>query len=173
MVFWDRNLIAALVFWFTFPIDLKKWVCIVGQFNHSLGGWKGNFTPCWFSLNNSETVKAATLALCNFQWHFIRDVRAKFGILYSPQSPDIGQNSERGISDFQISGQSLIKRNCHNSRTSDDIDMRLGPVTKLDKKNKKRQKKLKMMSCHKIVTSLPFVQFTANLEQSRSWIVDA
>ena len=97
MVFWDRNLIAALVFWLTFPIDLKKWVCIVGQFNLSLGGWKGNFTPCWFSLNNSETVKAATLALCNFQWHFIRDVRAKFGILYSPQSPDIGQNSERGI----------------------------------------------------------------------------
>ena len=25
---------------------------------------------------------------------------------------------------------------CHNSRTSDDIDMGLGPVTKLDKRNK-------------------------------------
>ena len=30
----------------------------------------------------------------------------------------------------------LIKENCHNSRTSDDIDMKLGPVTNLDKKNK-------------------------------------
>ena len=39
------------------------------------------------------------------------------------------------ISDFQISGQSFIKRNCHNSRTSDYIDMKLGPVTKLVKKN--------------------------------------
>ena len=35
-----------------------------------------------------------------------------------------------------ISGQFLIKVNCHNSRASDDIDMKLGPVTKLDKRNK-------------------------------------
>ena len=39
-----------------------------------------------------------------------------------PQSPDNGQNSDKGISDFRISGQSLIKGNCHNSRISDDID---------------------------------------------------
>ena len=31
-----------------------------------------------------------------------------------------------------------MKRNCHNSRTSDDIDMKLGPVTKPDKRNKKQ-----------------------------------
>ena len=55
--------------------------------------------------------------------------------------PDIGENSHEGISDFQISGQSLIKTNCHNSRTSDDIEMNLGPVTKLDKRNKATQKK--------------------------------
>ena len=57
------------------------------------------------------------------------------------QYPDIGQNSDGCISDFQISGQSLIKENCHNSRTSDDIDMKLGPVTKLDKRNKITSKK--------------------------------
>ena len=39
--------------------------------------------------------------------------------------------------DFRISGQSLIKENCHNSRTSDDIDMKLGPVTKPEKRNNK------------------------------------
>ena len=54
----------------------------------------------------------------------------------SLQSPDVGQNSNRGISDFLISGQSLIKENCHNSRTNDDIDMKLGPVTQSDKRNK-------------------------------------
>ena len=43
-------------------------------------------------------------------------------------------NLRRGY--FQISGQSLIKRNCLNSWTSDKIDMKLGPVTKLDKRNK-------------------------------------
>ena len=54
-----------------------------------------------------------------------------------PQSPDIGQNLDGDVfGDFRISGQSLIKENCHNFRTSDDIDMNLGPVTKLDKENK-------------------------------------
>ena len=65
----------------------------------------------------------------------LEDIRAKFGIPISPQSPDIGQNSDGCISDFQISGQSLIKENCHNSRTSDDIDKKLGPVTKVDQEN--------------------------------------
>ena len=44
--------------------------------------------------------------------------------------------SDGGISDFLISGQFLIKENYHNSRTSDDKYMKLGPVTKLDKKTK-------------------------------------
>ena len=33
-----------------------------------------------------------------------------------------------------------IKVNCHNSRTSHDIDMKLGPVTKQDNRNKKTSK---------------------------------
>ena len=86
-------------------------------------------------------VKAVTLVFCSIQQNFIREIRAKFGIPNLPQSPDIGQNLDGGISDFQISGQSLIKENCHNSRTSDDIDMKLGPVTKLDKRNKITSKK--------------------------------
>ena len=59
-----------------------------------------------------------------------------------PQSPDIGQNSNRGIFEFLTSGQSLIKVNCYNSRTSDNIDMKLGPVTKLKKRSKVTSKKL-------------------------------
>ena len=35
-----------------------------------------------------------------------------------------------------ISDQFLLKENCHNSRTSDDLDMKLGPVTKLEKTSK-------------------------------------
>ena len=54
----------------------------------------------------------------------------------------MGQNSDGGISDFRISGQSLTKINCHNSRTSDDIDMKLEPVTKLNKGNKTKSKKI-------------------------------
>ena len=81
-------------------------------------------------------VKAVTLEFCSIHLNSIRDIHAKFGIYNSPQSPDIGQNSDGGISDFRISGESLIKENCHNSRTSDDIDMKLGPVTKHDNRNK-------------------------------------
>ena len=42
-----------------------------------------------------------------------------------------------------IFGQFLIKENCHNCRTSDDIDTKLVPVTKLYKKNKPTSKKKK------------------------------
>ena len=93
----------------------------------------------FFSHNNSETVKAVTLAFCRIQYHFIRDICVEFGIPNLLQWPDIGQNADGGNSDFQISGQSLIKE---NSRTSDDIDIKLGPGTKLDKRNKPTSKKL-------------------------------
>ena len=55
-------------------------------------------------INNSQRVKALPLALTIIQQHFIRDVYTKFGIPYLPQSPDIGENSGMGISDFRISG---------------------------------------------------------------------
>ena len=90
--------------------------------------------------------------------------------LVSLTYPDIGENLVEGISDFRIPSESLIKENCHNSRASDDIDMKLGPIAKLDERKKNTSKKL--TSCQKIVTSLSFFQFMVNLEQSRSWIPD-
>ena len=106
-----------------------------------------------------------TLAFCSIQEHFIRNICAKVGI---PNLPI----SDGGISDFQISGQSLVKENCRNSRTSDGTDMKLGRVTKIHKSKKTTSKNLTVASCRKIETSLPFVQFMANLEQSGSWIPD-
>ena len=82
-----------------------------------------------------------------------------------PQSPDIGQNSDVGISDFQISGQSFINENCHKSRTSDDFDMKLGPVTKLDKRNTATPKKfdddVMSANCDVIVFFPIYGQFAA------------
>ena len=117
-------------------------------------------------------VKAVTLAFCSIQQHSIGNIRARFGIRNLSQSPDIWKNSDGGISNFQISGQSIIKENCHNSRPSDDIHKKLGLVNKLDKRNKTTPKNLTTPSCQKIVTSLPSSQLTANLEQSGSRIWD-
>ena len=129
--------------------------------------WRGagNFTPYQFSLNNSETVEAVTLAFCSIQQHFIIEIRTKFGIPNLPQSPDIGQNSDRGCSDFRISGQSLINENYRNSRTSHDIDIKLGPVTKLVKRNTTTPKKfdydVMLANCDVIVFFLVYGQFAA------------
>ena len=84
------------------------------------------------------------------------------------KSPDIGQNSDGGISDFQISGQPFIEENCHNSRTSNDIDVKLGPVTKLEKKNTAISKKSDDSVLSEFMTSLSLFGFIANLKQFRS-----
>ena len=72
-------------------------------------------------------------------------------------------------SNLEVRSLSILV-NCHNSRTKNDIDIKLGQVTKLDKRNKTAAKKLMITSCWQIVTS--FSQFMANLEQSGSQIPD-
>ena len=73
--------------------------------------------------------------------------------------PILGNTETRvfPISGFQVNP--LISVNCQNSRTS-------------DKKNKTTSKKMTMTSCRKIVMSLSFFRFMANLEQSGSRIPD-
>ena len=96
-----------------------------------------SLSPYWFELNNLETVEAITQEFCSIQQHFIGNICTKFGIFKSLQCPDAGQNSDGCIFNFWISGQSLIKENWHSSRIKDDIYIKFGPVTKLDKRNKK------------------------------------
>ena len=54
-----------------------------------------------------------------------------------------------------------MNKNYHNSRTSDDIDIKLGPVTNIEERKKITSKNMTMMSCQQIVTSLSFVRFMA------------
>ena len=100
-----------------------------------------NLSRGGYVLNHSEMIKAVTIAFCSIQWHFLRYIRAKLSIPTSPYSPDVGEKTEERISDFRISGQSLVKENYHNSRASDIdnqyIDTKLGSVTKLGKTDKK------------------------------------
>ena len=50
--------------------------------------------------------------------------------------------------------------------------MKFGPITELDKRNEATSKNLMLTSCRKIVTSLSFFGFLANLEQSGGRIPD-
>ena len=84
-------------------------------------------------------VQTVSLEFCSIQYHCIR---VKFCTHDLYQFPDIRLNSDGSISNFRISGQSLIKENCHNSRTSYYIDMKLAAVARLDKKNKTKSKKV-------------------------------
>ena len=79
----------------------------------------------------------------------------------------------RPVYNFQTSGQSFINKNCHNCRTSHDLDLKLGLVTKPDKRNTVMSKKLMMTLCRKMVTSLCFFQFMAILQSSGSRIPES
>ena len=84
--------------------------------------------------------KTITLQFCSIQYKFITDIYAKFGIPNLPHSPHIGQNTNGDITHFRIFGQFFLKENCHNSRASDDVDMKRKAVTKPDKRSKARSK---------------------------------
>ena len=97
---------------------------------------------------------------------FIWDILAKFGVPNLSQSPDIGQNSDGSISDFWVSVESFINKNCNNSRTSQYIDMKLGSVIKLTKGDTSASKKF-----HDYVMSVNCdVRFMVNLQLSASRI---
>ena len=57
-------------------------------------------------------------------------------------------------------------------KTTGDIDTKLGLVTKIGKISKKMSKNVKMTSYLKIITSLSFSHFFANLDLSGSRILD-
>ena len=73
-------------------------------------------------------------------------------------NPNLGGGSgrEQWVTLVFCSLQQNFIRDTRNSRISDDIDIKVGPVTKLDKRNKTTSKILTMTSCRKIVMVLSF-----------------
>ena len=79
-------------------------------------GRGGNFTPhpsCWFSLNNSEMVKAVTL-------HFAAFIYISLETFVPNPSLQILGKTQSVV--FPVSGKSLIKENCYYDN---DNDMKL------------------------------------------------
>ena len=105
------------------------------------------FSPCYAhrKIGNPKKLLDTTLLTC-------------------PRLRILGK-TQTGISNFQISGQSFINKNCHNSRTSHDIDMKHQPVIKLDKRNTTTSKKIDndiiLRNCDLIVFFPIYGQFAA------------
>ena len=125
---------------------------------------------CWFSLNNSKMVKAVTLVFCSIQELFIRDIGSKSFTPNSPHSDNIAQNPDSSNSDFCISDHFCINQNCHNIRTSHGIDMKLGSVTKPNKRSTTTSKKLNDDVMPKNCDIIFFIRFMVNLHPFRIWI---
>ena len=119
-----------------------------------------------FSFNNLERKKTVTLAFSTKVSNFwLETLVLNFAFAKLPQSPYTRPNSDEVTSNFRLSG--------HNSKTSKEIDVKLGPVTKLDKRNMETSKNLSMTSCQQIVTSFLSFKFIANLGKFGSQIPDA
>ena len=123
------------------------------------------FQKVGFLFRTQKLHNSVTLAFCGIQLNFIRNICPNFGIPNLSQSQDIGQDSDGGISDFWIFGQPFMNKNCHNSRTSHDTDMKLGLVTKPDKINRETSKKFDVdvmeANCDVIVFFPIYGQFPA------------
>ena len=66
----------------------------------------------------------------------------------------------------------LITENCQNSRISDDIVMKLEPVTKIDERNKVTSQKIDDYVISENFDFIAIFGFLVNLQQSGSWIPD-
>ena len=111
-------------------------LCIV--FNPNLGGvgWGNFMLLCWFSLNNSGTMKAVTLAFCSIQLRFIKIFVPNLVSLTCPGLQILDKTQMVVFLMSVVFLKSLIKENCHSCRTSNDIDVKLRPATQLDKRKK-------------------------------------
>ena len=87
--------------------------------------------PRWFSLKNSKMVKAVPWYFAAFSNISLETFVPNLVSITRP-SPQVSGKTQTGVF--------LIKENRCNSRTSDDIDMELRPLTKLDTRNKIRSK---------------------------------
>ena len=127
-----------------------------------------------FNSNSNLTQKRSKLEPWNFAAHSNSSFEISAPSLVSLVcfSLHILDKIQTGV--FRVSAfLASPKKNCHKSRTSNDIDMKTGPVTKLDKGNKATSKKLMMIHCQQILNSLSLLRFMTKLKQSGCQIPDA
>ena len=133
----------------------------------------GNFTPCWFSRNKSETVKAATLQPWDFAAFSKIYWRHSCQVWYSYLAPFsiYWAKLRRGYFRFPVNPLQIkiVTTPKPVMILTWDLDQQL----KLTRKTRQRQTNFTMTSCQQIVMSLWIFPFIANLEQSESRIPES
>ena len=94
------------------------------------------------SFKNSETVKTATLAFRTIHYYFITIICTKSRFLTLPNLQSLGKTQMGVFPNFRIYDQFFITKNCRNSKINHDIDIKLRPVTKFNKRNNNVKKKI-------------------------------
>ena len=67
----------------------------------------------------------------------------------------------------------LINKNCHNWKTCHDIGIKLGPLSKLEKRNTMASKKFERDVISAIYGFIVFFRYMDYLEQPRGWVPEA
>ena len=125
---------------------------------------RGESPLCLFALNNWKTIKAVNLAFSNFKSKLNKDSHAKFGILDVFHFPDVGKtHSDEDIFNLRISDRI--------SRSSNDINMKLGLQSKLAEKNTITLKEINVNFISPKYDVIVIFWLTADLELSRSQIL--
>ena len=101
-----------------------------------------NLTQIWMGvdvflplLGFPEMIKMQMWCIAAFSNFSLETFKPNLVLLTYPSLEILGKNQTRLLPVPWFLVRSLVSKNCHNSRNSNDIDMKLGPVTKLSKKN--------------------------------------
>ena len=95
------------------------------------GGGCSKITPYRYVNHSLGTVKDITLTFCSIHYFSVETFVSNLNSL----TRNIGQK----LDIFQL--RDILNKSCHNSRTSNDIDMKLEPVTKLTREIGQREKR--------------------------------
>ena len=96
--------------------------------------------------------------LGSIQSLFTGDIQAKSCIPSSFQPPDIGKNLGGVFLFSEFLVKFLINKNCHNSTTSNYIDMKVRPLTKYGKRNTKFQKNWRLRCINIVLLFFRFME---------------
>ena len=140
-------------------LALYKFTLVAGE------GW-GNFTPCWFFVNNSETIKAETLAFGSIHISLETFV-STFVVLTRPNLQIFSKTETDRYFQFLNFWSIPYKKIVVNPEPMMILTWNLDQSLNLTRETKQRQK-MTITSCRKIMMSLSFFLFMANLKQLKN-----